>query len=105
MLLPKKAAALTAGFLASLSVATLAQQSAPIPQAPRAGAETLPLDELATLEWIEKADVAAIREGVIESMELWPGMTVRKGGTIGALHKETAELTVRKAELAAHNVA
>jgi len=105
MTFPKKAAALTAGFVAALSVATLAQQSAPIPQAGRAGTETLVLDELASLEWIEKADVAALREGVIETVELWEGMPVRKGGAIGTLHKETAELTVRKAYLAAKNVA
>jgi RND family efflux transporter MFP subunit len=105
MLLPKKAAALTAGFVAALSVATLAQQSPPVPQGPRAGAETLVLTELASLEWIEKADVAALREGVIETVELWMGMEVRKGGTIGALHKETAELTASKARLAAKNVA
>ncbi len=105
MLIPKKAAALTAGFVAVLSVATLAQQNAPQVQAGRAAAETLVLDELASLEWIEKADVAALREGVIETLELWPGMIVRKGGAIGTLHHETAELTVAKARLAANNTA
>jgi RND family efflux transporter MFP subunit len=106
MLFSKKAAALAVSFVTALSVAALAQNAAP---ARRAAAtppsETLVLDELATLEWIEKADVAALREGVIETVELWPGMPVKKGGVIGILHRETAELTVAKAKLAANNVA
>jgi len=105
MLFSKKAAALSAGLIAALSVATLAQNAPPARRAASASSETLVLDELATLEWIEKADVAALREGVIETVELWPGMPVAKGGVIGALHRETADLTVRKAELAAKNVA
>jgi RND family efflux transporter MFP subunit len=109
MLRSKKATALAAGFLLSLSMATLAQNNVPAP-APRgagvpAGAETLVLDELATLEWIEKADVAALREGVIQTVELWPGMPVVRGGKIGTLHMETAELTVAKAKVAAANIA
>jgi RND family efflux transporter MFP subunit len=101
----KKAAALGVSFIAALSVATLAQNAAPAPRGSSPPSETLVLDELATLEWIEKADVAALREGVINTVELWPGMTVKKGGEIGHLHMETAELTVRKAKLAAENVA
>ena len=50
----------------------------PGPPAP-AGRDAV-LDELATLEWIEKADVAALREGVIETVELRPGMPVSRGG-------------------------
>jgi RND family efflux transporter MFP subunit len=105
MIFPNKVAALSAGLLAALSIAALAQQSAPPPAGAGRGPETLVLDELATLEWIERADVAALREGVIEKVELWPGMPVQKGGMIGSLHKETAELTVKKAELAAKNIA
>jgi RND family efflux transporter MFP subunit len=106
MLHSKKAAALALSFIAALSVATLAQNAAPARRgAAPPSSETLVLDELATLEWIEKADVAALREGVIESVELWPGMPVKKGGVIGSLHKETAELTVAKARLASNNVA
>jgi RND family efflux transporter MFP subunit len=105
MLLTKKAVALSAGFLAALSVATLAQNAPLPPRGPGGTAQTLELDELATLEWIEKADVAALREGVIETVELWPGMPVVRGGVIGTLHKETAELTVAKAKVAASNVA
>jgi RND family efflux transporter MFP subunit len=105
MLFSKKAAALATGLFSVLSVVTLAQNAPPARRAASASSETLVLDELATLEWIEKADVAALREGVIETVELWQGMPVAKGGLIGSLHKETAELTVRKAELAAKNVA
>lgn len=100
MLIPKKAAALAAGFLTALTVATLAQNAAPAPRGTRAPSETLVLDELAILEWIERADVAALREGVIQTVELWPGMPVKKDGEIGRLHMETAELTVAKAEVA-----
>jgi RND family efflux transporter MFP subunit len=101
----KKATVLAMSFLAALSVVTLAQNSTPAPRGAGAASETLVLDELATLEWIEKADVAALREGVIQTVELWPGMTVQKGHVIGTLHKETAELTLRKAELASKNIA
>ncbi len=45
--------------------------------------------------------MAALREGVIEKMELQIGMPVKKGGTIGDLHHEMAELTVAKNELQA----
>ena len=100
-----KAAALALSLVAALSVAVVAQNPAPTRRAPGTSSETLVLDELATLEWIEKADVAALREGVIDTVELWPGMDVKKGGMIGNLHKETAELTVRKAELAAKSEA
>jgi RND family efflux transporter MFP subunit len=105
MLFSKKAAALAVSFIAALSVVTLAQNAAPARRTATAPSETLVLDELATLEWIEKADVAPLREGVIETVELWPGMPVAKDGVIGTLHKETAELTVRKAQLAAKNEA
>ena len=66
MLLPKKAAALAAGF-ARRPLRRHARPERSAPQAGRAGAETLVLDELASLDWIEKSDVAALREGVIET--------------------------------------
>jgi RND family efflux transporter MFP subunit len=103
MLLSKKAVALTTGLLAALSMATWAAQNPAPPQTGAGTAETLVLNDLAKLEWIEKADVVALREGVLESVELWPGMPVPKGGVIGTLHKETAELTVAKARIAASN--
>ncbi len=85
----KKAAALAAGLLAALSAATVAQNPAPGPR----GAETLVVDD-ATVDWIEKSNVAALREGVIERMELQIGMPVKRGKPIGYLHHEIAELTV-----------
>ena len=103
MLFSKKAAALAAGFLAVLSAVTVAQNVAP-GAAGRSGAETYLIDD-ATVDWIEKSDVAALREGVIESMELQIGMPVQRGRPIGKLHAEMAELTVAKAQLAVTNVA
>jgi RND family efflux transporter MFP subunit len=104
MLFSKKAAALAAGFMAALSAAAIAQNP-PQGRAPASAGEVLVLDELATLEWIEKADVAALREGVIESVELQIGMPVLKNGVIGKLHDEVAKLTVAKAVLAARGTA
>jgi RND family efflux transporter MFP subunit len=65
----------------------------------------LVLDELARLDWIKKSDVAALREGVIDSMELQLGMPVKAGGVIGYLHHEVAELTVAKNKLQAEAIA
>ena len=48
--------------------------------------------------------MAALREGVIEKMELQIGMPVKDGGTIGVLHRKFAELTVKKAKLQADSV-
>ncbi len=67
--------------------------------------QTLVLQELARVDWIEKSDVAALREGVIERMELQIGMPVQAGGTIGVLHHEMAELTVKKNDLQAKQLA
>ena len=41
------------------------------------------------VDWIEKSDVAALREGVIEKMELQIGMPVKKDGAIGILHQRS----------------
>src|SRR5215211_6417157 len=94
MPLSKKAAALAAGFVAALSLASVAQN----PPAAR-GPETLLVDD-ATIAWIEKSEVAAQHEGVIERMELQHGMPVLRGKPIGYLHREVAELTVAKARVA-----
>ena len=63
------------------------------------------LAELARVNWINKSNVAALREGVIEKMELQIGMPVKKDGVIGVLHHEIAELTVKKNELQAKAIA
>jgi RND family efflux transporter MFP subunit len=100
----KKAAALAAGFIAALSAMTLAQNPTPARRGASASAETLVVDD-AMVDWIEKSDVAALREGVIDKMELQVGMTVKKDEPIGYLHKEQAELTVAKAALAVEGTA
>src|SRR4051812_22306581 len=98
----KTVTALAMGLMTTLSVATFAQNG----QDQSAGnVPTLVLDELATIDWIEKSDVAALREGVIDKMELKIGMPVLENGLIGTLHKEAAELTVAKAKIMASNVA
>jgi RND family efflux transporter MFP subunit len=110
MLMTQRIAALAAGSVFLLSVAALAQNDGSSPGqtgAPQ-GYEPLMLKvSLITgprLDWFEKSDVAALREGVIEQMELKIGMQVKKGGTIGTLHHEMAELTVKKNQLQAEQV-
>jgi RND family efflux transporter MFP subunit len=99
----KSAAALALGLIATLSVATFAQNGQD-PSSPSA-ASALVLEELATIDWIEKSDVAALREGVIDKMELKIGMPVLENGVIGTLHKEAADLAVTKARILAGNIA
>jgi RND family efflux transporter MFP subunit len=101
MSFPKKAAALAAGFVAALSLVHagppgVAQNATSEPQA-------LVVEE-ATVDWIERSNVAALREGVIERMELQIGMPVAKGKPIGYLHPELAALAVKKAEVAVGSV-
>ncbi len=90
------------GLLTTLSVATFAQngQDQPAPANPTVTA--LVLDELATVDWIEKSSVAALREGVIEKMELRLGDPAFKDRPIGFLHQEAAELTVAKNQVQAN---
>lgn len=98
----KTAASVALGTLATLTAAAFGQGGA----APAPSAATLVLDShenLATIQWIQVSDVAALREGVIEKMELQLGDDVQEGGVIGTLHKEIAELTVAKSKLAAEN--
>jgi RND family efflux transporter MFP subunit len=98
----KTVTALAVGLLTTLSVATFAQNGQD--QSPGAGdVPTLVLDELATIDWIEKSDVAALREGVIDKVELKMGMPVLEKGLIGTLHKEAAELTVAKNKVLAES--
>jgi RND family efflux transporter MFP subunit len=105
MFVSKPIAALSAGCLMLLSVAALAQSGGRAAPPANPAVQALVLDELARIDWIEKSDVAALREGVIENMELKIGMPVKKGGTIGSLHKKIAELTVAKAALQAKQTA
>ena len=56
------------------------------------------------MDWIEKSDVAALREGVIEKMELRLGDPALVSKPIGYLHREAAELTVAKNKIQAESV-
>jgi RND family efflux transporter MFP subunit len=97
----KTTAALAVGLLTTLGAAAFAQggdDQAPVAN-PRVA--TLVLDDAGTIDWIEKSAVAALREGVIEKMELGLGDVVLKGKPIGYLHREAAELTVAKAKVLA----
>ena len=104
MIIPKTIAVLGAGSLVLLGAVALAQTGGD-DRRPNANAQPLVLEELARIDWIEKSSVAALREGVIESMELQIGMPVEKNGVIGVLHHEIAELTVKKNELQAKAIA
>jgi RND family efflux transporter MFP subunit len=100
--IPKSIAALAAGSLVLIGAAAVAQSGGA--QAPADGqnqgqnVQILPLPDLAHLDWLETSSVAALREGVMDKMELKIGMPVKAGGTIGFLHRRFAELTVAKAQ-------
>ena len=100
MRIPKVIAAMAAGSLMLLAAGAAAQNGAPQEPAEGQGPgfQRLVLPELARLDWIENSAVAALREGVLEKMELQIGMPVKAGGTIGYLHRKFAELTVTKAQ-------
>jgi RND family efflux transporter MFP subunit len=100
MKIPKSMAAAAAGCLMLLGAAAVAQsgggQESSDGQAQ--GVQPLVLPDLAHLDWIEKSAVAALREGVVEKMELQIGMEAKAGNVIGILHRKFAELTVAKAQ-------
>jgi RND family efflux transporter MFP subunit len=104
MSVTKPIAALAAGCML-LSAAVLAQDSGPAARQADPAVQALVLEEYARIDWIEKSDVAALREGVIDRMELQIGMPVKKDGKIGYLHQEMAKLTVAKNKLQAAAVA
>jgi RND family efflux transporter MFP subunit len=106
MKIPKSMAALAAGCLTMLGAAAVAQNGGG--QGPAdgqsQGVQALVLPDVAHLDWIEKSAVAALREGVVEKMELQIGMEAKAGNTIGILHRRFAELTVAKAQAQADSV-
>jgi RND family efflux transporter MFP subunit len=104
MRVSKPVAAFAAGILV-LGAAAVAQDGANNARQANSAVQALVLEELARVDWIEKSDVAALREGVIDRMELQIGMPVKKDGKIGYLHQELAELTVAKNKLQAAAVA
>jgi RND family efflux transporter MFP subunit len=96
MTLNRKAVALTLGLTSMLSVVTIAQAQ----KSSQEGAQ-LVIDD-ARVDWFQKADVAALKEGVVDTIELRLGDQVAKRGTIiGYLHKESADLSVKEAEIQA----
>jgi len=102
----KTAAAMAVGLLTTLSVASFGRngEDQPAIANPTASATALVLSDLATVDWIEKSDVAALREGVIEKMELRLGDPALVSKPIGYLHREAAELTVAKNKIMAESV-
>ena len=97
MLLTRKAVALSLGFSAVLTAATIAQ-----PQQKSASTDAQLVVDDAHVDWFQKSDVSALREGVIDRMELRIGKEVgKKGEVIGYLHREVAELAVKEAQIQA----
>ncbi len=93
----KKAAALAAGIVAAVSLASLAQD----PAAPKGSADRprqIVVD--GSIDWVEVSNVSALREGVIYQIEAEVGSVVEAGQKIGYLNDKMAELTELKAKIA-----
>jgi RND family efflux transporter MFP subunit len=108
MSITKMFAALGAGCALLIGAAAMAQSGAASDSSAATTNRVLVLEagiKGPKINWIEKSDVAALREGVIEKMELQIGMPVKKDGVIGVLHHKMAELTVAKNKLQAKQVA
>lgn len=95
-----KPAAMALGIVAALGAATLAQNPTS-PRTARAASQELVVG--GTIDWIEKSDVSALREGVISQIEYREGMIVGEDKAIGKLHSESAELALKKGALIASN--
>ena len=103
MRLVTKSTALSAVLLATLAAGTLAQT--PRRKAvPKRSADSDTLVIGGTIAWINKSEVAALRPGVLESIEVNDGTPVAKGRPFAHMHSETIELTRDKAKFAAKNV-
>jgi RND family efflux transporter MFP subunit len=102
MRISSKAAALAVGLVAALTAAAIAQNEPKAIRTNNSTADTVVVGD-AIIEWLEKSDVAALREGIIDKMELQVGDEVERDKVIGYLHREIAELTVAKAKVAADN--
>ena len=104
MTLSKKVLALSSGVLAALSLGAFGQgpTTTRVAARPAAGsADSIVVG--GTIDWYEKSDVSALREGVIEKIEYQQGSRVEAGKPIGFMHKRMADLTAKKAEIAAKN--
>jgi multidrug efflux pump subunit AcrA (membrane-fusion protein) len=101
-------AAIALGTASALAATALGQAPPPgaapaaRPAAARPAGETLVLG--GNIDWIEKSDVTSLREGVIKQIEFQVGDRVEAGQPIGYLHAKSAELAVKKAEVAANSV-
>ncbi|MHB1559425.1 MAG: efflux RND transporter periplasmic adaptor subunit [Isosphaeraceae bacterium] len=105
MMRAKSIAAVAASSLILLGAAAAQSGGAQAPADGQGqGVQALVLPDTAHLNWLEHSSVAALREGVLEKMELKPGMPVKAGGTIGYLHRRFAELTIAKAQAQAASV-
>lgn len=90
-------------------VATGILATAQQPPRARTGRETARYDGaslvvLGNIDWLYRSEVAALREGVLRSLELREGMSAKKGDVIGQLHDEVAKLSAKKAKVAAESV-
>jgi RND family efflux transporter MFP subunit len=103
MPLNRKAVAISLGLSAVLAAATVSAAQPQRPAVPQADGQTLIIDE-ASVDWILKSDVAALREGVIKSIELHTGKEADKGSVIGQLHDDVARLAMEEAKVAAESL-
>lgn len=95
MLLSKKVIALASGTLIAISFAALAQDP------PAGKGQTIVV--AGAIDWVEKSDVSALKEGVIKQIEFQVGRVVKEGQPIGYLHDEIAQLSKAKAKLIAES--
>ena len=102
MTVSRKLLALAGGATLALSAAAIRPTQAQQPAEPRSAAEIIQ-DADATVEFIQKSQVAPLMEGNLESIELEIGKTVEKDGVLGFLYRKKADLTVKKAEVAARS--
>jgi RND family efflux transporter MFP subunit len=97
MTVSPKIAAMAVGVVAALSAATLAQD----PRRAPAAAPPQTVVVAGGLDWLEKSELSAKREGVIKSIEFNVGMRVQEGQQVGLLHDDIARLSVEKQRLVA----
>jgi RND family efflux transporter MFP subunit len=88
-------------FLATGLLATAQQQPRARTARDTARYDGASLVVIGNIDWLQRSDVAALREGVLKSLELREGMFAKKGDVIGQLHDEIARLSAKKAKVAA----
>ncbi|QDV34161.1 efflux RND transporter periplasmic adaptor subunit [Tautonia plasticadhaerens] len=96
----------TKATLAAAMLATLgAPGRAPAQQPPAApsGTQVQTLMIPGNIEWIERAALAAKREGILEHIEKSIGAEIKKGDLVAYLDAEMAELAYKKTEMMAED--